>query len=53
MGLSETGEIKPYQYDKLTSQSIILAKELENRPCPAGADMPSLAPARYRRAAIR
>ncbi len=34
MGLSETGEIKPYQYDKLTSQAIILAKELEEPALP-------------------
>ncbi len=34
MGLSGTGEIKPYQYDKLTSQSIILAKELEGPALP-------------------
>jgi hypothetical protein len=28
MGFTETGEVKPYQYDKLISQSRILTKKL-------------------------
>ncbi len=28
MGFAETGEVRPYRYDKLTSESIILAKRL-------------------------
>jgi hypothetical protein len=34
VGFIETGEVKPYVYDKLVSESIVLTKPLHDGDCP-------------------